>query len=78
VVFDHTRPNGTSCFTALQEQGLDYHYAGENIAKGYSTPYAVVDAWMHSEGHRKNILNPDYTSLVVGIKENGWVQMFVG
>jgi len=30
--------------------------AGENIAVGYSTPTAVMDAWMSSLGHRSNIL----------------------
>jgi uncharacterized protein YkwD len=32
-------------------------YAGENIAYGYETPRAVVRAWMHSDGHRANILS---------------------
>jgi uncharacterized protein YkwD len=32
-------------------------WAGENIAYGYETPRDVVRAWMHSEGHRANILS---------------------
>ncbi|MFD0328838.1 CAP domain-containing protein [Streptacidiphilus monticola] len=39
---------------------------GENIARGQQTPAAVMDAWMHSPGHRANILNCSYHSLGVG------------
>lgn len=64
--YSHTRPDGTLCFTALEEAGLRSTTAGENIAKGYSTPERVVDAWMNSPGHRANILNPAYTMIGVG------------
>ncbi len=78
--FSHTRPNGTSCFTTLDEIGYRYGYAGENIAYGQSTPEEVVNAWMNSQGHRENILNANYTHLGVGVYENGatiyWAQMF--
>jgi uncharacterized protein YkwD len=42
--------------------------AGENIAFGYDTPRALVSAWMHSEGHRANILNPHFHRIGV----SGW------
>ena len=32
--FSHTRPDGTTCFTALDEAGVNYSRAGENIALG--------------------------------------------
>ena len=80
-VFDHTRPNGASCFTALQEAGVVYRTAGENIAAGYSTPQQVVEGWMNSSGHRSNILNANYGKIGVGYVEGGgyrtnWVQLF--
>lgn len=77
-VFDHTRPNGTTCFTALDEAGVTYYTAGENIAMGYTTPAAVVDGWMNSPGHRANILHPNFTQLAVGINGTAWVQLFIG
>jgi len=43
-------------------------YAGENIAYGYSTPRALVSAWMHSPGHRANILSPHFHRIGV----SGW------
>ena len=79
--FSHTRPSGASCFTALQEAGVNYRGAGENIAYGQSSAQAVVDAWMNSEGHRANILNAQFTAIGVGHHvRNGvhyWTQFFV-
>ncbi|MHB8111125.1 MAG: CAP domain-containing protein [Syntrophorhabdaceae bacterium] len=41
---------------------------GENIAKGwYLNDKEIVDGWMQSPGHRKNILNRDYTDIGVAI-----------
>ena len=80
--FSHTRPDGSNCFTVLDNQG---HTCGENIAAGYATAREVVNQWMHSEGHRKNILNPDFRELGVGLAYEDhstyryyWVQLFRG
>jgi uncharacterized protein YkwD len=43
---------------------------GENIAWGswdYATPAAIVDAWMHSPGHRANILNGRFHEIGLGV-----------
>ena len=77
--FDHTRPDGTSCFTVLN--GLTYTAAGENIAAGQRSPEEVVNDWMNSEGHRANILNASFTKIGVGYTTGGnygtaWVQLF--
>ena len=53
--FSHTRPDGSSCWTAYEEAGIK-RYSAENIAAGYSSPQNVVNAWMNSVGHRSNIL----------------------
>lgn len=85
VSFSHTRPSGASCFTALAESGVSYGYAGENIAAGQSSPEAVVNSWMNSEGHRANIMNPNYTQIGIGcyyVSDSTyryyWVQLFIG
>ena len=74
AAFDHTRPNGTSCFTANK------HMFGENIAAGSATPEGVMSQWMNSAGHRANILDPDFTSIGIAcLRVNGralWVQCF--
>ncbi|MGE4548265.1 MAG: CAP domain-containing protein [Intestinibacillus sp.] len=81
--FSHTRPNGSSPFTALAEAGVSYKAAGENIAMGQKTPAEVVNAWMNSSGHRANILGSQFTSIGVGYVtgSNGyayWAQEFIG
>ena len=76
-MFSHDRPNGTSCFTALKEAGVKYFSAGENIAMGYRTPADVMKGWMDSEGHRNNILDPDFTDFACGVYKSGyWSQFF--
>ncbi len=78
--FSHTSPSYGSPFEMLTAFGISYRSAGENIAMGYSTPEAVMSAWMNSEGHRKNILNPSYTQIGVGYVADGnyWTQEFIG
>lgn len=78
--FSHTRPNGARGLTALQEAGISYRTAGENIASGQQSVQAVVSAWMGSEGHRANILSSRFGRLGVGYATIGgrtyWVQLF--
>lgn len=84
TLFGHTRPDGSKCFTILDEYGLSYRSAGENVASGYRTPEEVVEGWLNSPGHRKNILNSSFTKLGVGITPTSgghaffWSQMFIG
>ena len=79
--FSHTRPDGSSCFTVLDEVGISYHYAAENIAMGQSSPSKVMDAWLNSSGHRANILSEQAGKIGVGIYTDAfgsihWVQLF--
>jgi len=80
--FDHTSPTYGSPFDMMKKLGLSYSSAGENIAMGQETPQEVMNAWMNSDGHRKNILNPNFTELGVGVASKGsslyWTQMFIG
>lgn len=83
-VFSHTRPNGTNSGTAIAEAGASHILGSENIAGGFSSPEAVVEGWMESEGHRISIINENYSYLGVGIhfgsdgKPDAWVQEFTG
>ena len=78
--FDHTSPTYGTPFDMLKKYGISYKAAGENIAKGQTTPQQVVNSWMNSSGHRANILSAKYTHIGIGYEANGnhWVQMFVG
>ena len=80
--FSHTRPDGSSCFTVLREQNIPYVACGENIARGSQSPEAVVYGWMHSAGHRANILNEHFTSVGIACYADAagtlsWAQMFI-
>ncbi|MBQ7900861.1 MAG: SafA/ExsA family spore coat assembly protein [Clostridia bacterium] len=77
--FSHTSPVYGSPFNMIKNFGISYRAAAENIAKGQSTPQAVVNAWMNSSGHRANILNSSYTKIGVGYVKSGnyWTQMFI-
>lgn len=80
--FSHTSPTYGSPFQMMKDFGISYQAAGENIAAGQRTPSEVVEAWMNSEGHRKNILSPTYTEIGVGYVKGGsyghyWTQMFI-
>ena len=80
--FDHTDPDGRSPFDRLKNAGIRYRYAAENIAYGQKSPAAVMNAWMNSSGHRKNILNANLKEIGVGaVSSSGgtiyWTQLFV-
>jgi len=78
--FAHESPTYGSPFEMLTSFGISYRAAGENIAMGYATPEAVMNAWMNSPGHRANILNASYTQIGVGYVADGnyWTQEFTG
>ena len=85
TLFSHTRPNGDSPFTAIPDDWGGFMTVAENIAAGYPSPEDVVEGWMNSQGHRKNILNPDLTHIGIGYYySNGsqyghyWTQLFGG
>lgn len=79
--FSHTRPDGKSTFTVLDEYKISYRAAGENIAYGQSTASEVMNGWMNSSGHRANILGSQFGKVGIGIYKasNGvyyWTQLF--
>lgn len=77
--FSHTSPTYGSPFQMMKSFGISYRTAGENIAKGQTTPAAVVKGWMNSPGHRANILKSSFTEIGVGYASgNYWTQMFIG
>lgn len=80
--FSHLSPTYGSPFTMMQNFGISFSSAGENIAMGQRTPSEVVTAWMNSSGHRANILSSSYTQIGVGLAKssNGtcyWTQQFI-
>lgn len=80
--FSHYNPEGLSPFDRMNNAGIAYRSAGENLAINSSVPGAET-AFMNSSGHRANILNSSYTEVGVGVvhSPNGSVyvvQEFIG
>ncbi|MHC4600474.1 MAG: IPT/TIG domain-containing protein [Planctomycetota bacterium] len=79
--FDHVNPDGLAPWDRAMALGYPSSFVGENIAAGYATPQAVMDAWMNSPGHRANILDPNFTEIGIGRRDGGsmgayWTQVF--
>ncbi|MBO4523517.1 MAG: SCP-like extracellular [Ruminococcus sp.] len=99
-LFSHDRPsdildyrveiNGEKYFgfdTAIDVSIVPFMWAGENLAAGNSSVEATYMQWENSEGHRKNIFNPNYTHIGIAVvyKENDpdnlhyyWTTLFIG
>lgn len=65
----------------VRATGYGYSRVGENIAHNQETPAEVLKDWMESEGHKKNILNADFTHIGVAVATNAkgeryWTQVF--
>ena len=72
IYYSHTRPNGASCFSIEELSKIGYNFAGENIAANYSDATSVMNSWMKSSGHKKNILSSKFKSIGIGVfKHNG-------
>jgi len=70
--YKHTRPNGDKGTRVLFDVGLTYTKAGENAAPNGSTVTEIFNLWYASDGHRKNMLNSEYSKMGLGyIKANG-------
>lgn len=75
--FDHTNPDGDGPGERIGYSGYDAWGWGENIAWGYSSPAAVMQGWMDSDGHCSNIMNGSFTEVGVGwYTGDQWTQAF--
>ncbi len=77
VEFSHSYKGSSGRAGAwLDYYKFNWNTWGENIAAGQKTPQEVVNAWMNSSGHRKNILNKNYKQLGIAFNDRYWVQVF--
>jgi uncharacterized protein YkwD len=85
--FSHTSPEGATAFSMLDQHGIAYGWAGENLARNNypdneSVSVAIRDL-MNSPAHRDNILNGNFTQMGVGETTDGagmkyYVMIFIG
>jgi uncharacterized protein YkwD len=81
--FSHTGIDNSSPGDRITATGYVWRTYGENIAAGYNSEEAVMDAWLASEGHCGNIMNPAFTEMGEASAENAssqyityWTQDF--
>lgn len=74
--FSHTGLNGSSPGDRIKAAGYNWSGYGENIASGYTTEQQVMNAWLASEGHCKNIMSANVKEMGAGREGNYWTQVF--
>jgi len=74
--FSHTGLDGSSPGQRITAAGYHWSSYGENIAEGYLTEQIVMNAWLGSEGHCKNIMDGGFKDMGVGREGNYWTQDF--
>jgi uncharacterized protein YkwD len=81
--FSHTSKSGWSMSDRAIAAGYGYkgfksYAVGENIARGQMSIAEVMNGWLHSEGHCRNLMNPAFKEVGVAQIDNYWVQDFGG
>jgi uncharacterized protein YkwD len=64
----HVSPDGTTPWVFIKNAGYEYLYAGENLARGFTTAPDTVNAWMASPTHRENLLSPNFKEIGFAVK----------
>ena len=83
-LFEHTRPNGSDCFSVLKQFGVKYRTCAENIAYGTNLDAeGAIDLWYNSPGHYQNMTDGRFkeVGLAAWHDDSGnvyWVQLFIG
>lgn len=66
----HNSPAGNTPWVWIKNEGYDYLYAGENLARGYYSSNDVVKAWMDSKlGHKENLLGENYKEIGIAVED---------
>jgi uncharacterized protein YkwD len=65
----HVAPDGTEPWKFFLDAGYKYKYAGENLARDFSSAGSAIDAWMTSPSHKENMLSARYTDIGVAVVE---------
>jgi len=74
--FSHTSSNGATLNDRINATGYKWTSLGENLAKGQTSEQAVVDDWMASEEHCKNIMNANFKETGAAKAGVYWTQDF--
>lgn len=74
--FSHISADGSGAGDRIHTAGYQWMQYGENIGMGYSDERHMVEGWLKSTTHCKNIMNKAYNEMGVAHTGNYWVQEF--
>jgi len=74
--FSHIAPDGSNGGVRIEKAGYKWMAYGENIANGYTTERSVIDGWLKSPGHCKNLMNKAYKEMGAAKVGTYWTQEF--
>lgn len=74
--FSHTGSDNSSVGERTTLEGYIWSSVGENIAWGQTTEQLVINSWLKSEMHCKNIMNKNFKEMGAGRSDNYWTQVF--
>ncbi|NBC96903.1 MAG: hypothetical protein GVY27_11175, partial [Deinococcus-Thermus bacterium] len=72
----HTGSDGSDLRDRVDRVGYAWMALGENVAWNQRTAEWVMDAWLGSAGHCRNIMNPMFEELGLGLEDWYWTQVF--
>ena len=74
--FSHTGSDNSNAGERVTKEGYTWTTCGENIAWGQTSEQLVMNSWLKSEGHCKNIMNKAFKEMGAGRSDNYWTQVF--
>lgn len=74
--YSHTGLDGSSAGDRISRAGYNYVTWGENIARGFHAPESVIEAWIESPAHCKNIMNGSFKDMGIARSGSYWTQVF--
>ena len=74
--FSHIEKDGSKAAERIDDAGYRWRTYGENIAFGYRNEREVMEGWIKSPGHCKNIMNKAYKEMGVSRAGDYWTQVF--
>ena len=74
-ILSHTGENGSRAGERINKAGYKWSEYGENIAAGYKTEEEVINGWLNSSGHCKNLMKPITKHVAVARNGNYWTQI---
>ena len=72
----HTGSDGSDLGDRVDRAGYAWTAIGENVAWNDRSAEQVMAGWLASDGHCRNIMNPVYVELGVGLEDRYWTQVF--